>query len=123
MARDVFEKEPFGTAFPDNTGDLRPEVAGIIGPAALSGGAEGLAGIPGEHGVKSTAEGPGVESAQIIPDWRGGEIPCALGGNEDGAGPVLPFNKGAGVISGFSEHDAQIKTSAACAEGQSVPGT
>jgi hypothetical protein len=27
------------------------------------------------------------------------------------------------VISGFGEHEAQIKASAACAEGQSVPGT
>jgi hypothetical protein len=27
------------------------------------------------------------------------------------------------VIAGLSEHEAQIKASAACAEGQSVPGT
>jgi hypothetical protein len=27
------------------------------------------------------------------------------------------------VIAGFGEHEAQIKTSAACTEGQSVPGT
>jgi hypothetical protein len=27
------------------------------------------------------------------------------------------------VISGLSEHEAQIKASTACAEGQSVPGT
>nr|WP_303626392.1 hypothetical protein [Roseovarius sp. M141] len=123
MAGDVFEKDPCGTAFPDNTGDLGPEVAGIIGPAALSGGAEGLAGIPGEHGVKSTAERPGIEAAQIIPDWRRGKIPSALGGDEHGARPLLPFDKGAGVISGLGEHEAQIQASAACAEGQPVPGT
>jgi hypothetical protein len=27
------------------------------------------------------------------------------------------------VIAGLGEHEAQIKASAACAEGQSVPGT
>jgi hypothetical protein len=27
------------------------------------------------------------------------------------------------VIAGFRQHDAQIQASAACAEGQSVPGT
>jgi hypothetical protein len=27
------------------------------------------------------------------------------------------------VKSGFGQHEAQIKASAACAEGQSVPGT
>jgi hypothetical protein len=27
------------------------------------------------------------------------------------------------VIAGFGKHEAQIKASAACAEGQSMPGT
>ena len=123
MARDVFEEHPLGAAFSDDASDLWPEVPRIIGPAALSGSAERLAGISGEDDVESTAEGPGIEAAQIIPDRGRGEIPSALGGDEDGAGPVLPFDKGAGVISGFGQHDAQIKASAACAEGQSVPGT
>ena len=123
MPGDVFEEHPFWIAFPDNPGDLGPEVAGIIGATALSSGAEGLAGISGEDDVESATEGPGVKSAQIVPDWRRGEIPCALGGDEDGARPVLPFDEGARVIAGFGEHEAQIKASAACAEGESVPGT
>ena len=36
---------------------------------------------------------------------------------------VLVAAQRAGVEAGLSEHDAQIKASAACAEGQSVPGT
>mgnify|MGYP000886508951 FL=1 len=51
------------------------------------------------------------------------EISGALGGDEDRPWPVLPFDEGAGVIAGFGEHEAQIKASAACAEGQSVSGT
>ena len=120
---DVFEEDPLGTAFADDPGNLGPEVAGIVDPAALSGGAEGLAGISGEHCVEGPAERPGVEAAQIVPDRGRSEIPRALGGDEHGAGPILPFDKGAGVIAGFGEHEAQIKASAACAEGQSVPGT
>ncbi len=120
---DIFEEDPFRDAFADDPGDLGPEVAGVIGSAALSGRAEGLAGISGEDRVECTAEGPGVEGAQIIPDWGRGEVPSALGGDEDGAGPVFPFDKCAGVKTGLSEHEAQIKASAACAEGQSVPGT
>ena len=120
---DVFEKDPFGGTFPDNPGDLGPEVAGIVCPATLTGGAEGLTGISGEDDVEGPAEGPGIEGAQIIPDGCRGEISGALGGDEDGSGPVLPFDKGAGVKSGIGEHEAQIKASAACAEGQSVPGT
>ncbi len=120
---DVFEEDPCGTAFPEDTGDLWPEVAGIVGSAALSGGAEGLAGISGEHCVEGPAERPGVEAAQIVPDRCRGKIPCALGGNEHSPWPGLPFDKGAGVIAGLGKHEAQIKASAACAEGQSVPGT
>ena len=98
-------------------------MAGVVGTTAFASGAEGLARISGHNRVEGTAEGPGVEGAQINPDWRRGEIPDALGGDEDGAGPVFPFDKGAGVIAGLGEHEAQIKASAACAEGQSVPGT
>ena len=123
VARDVFEEDPFGAAFPNNAGDFRPEVAEIIGTATFSGGAEGLAGISGEDDVESAVKGPGIEAAQIVPDWRGGEIPSALSRDEDCAGPILPLDKGAGVKIGFGEHDAKIQASAACAEGQSVPGT
>ena len=119
----VFEKDPLGAAFPDDAGDIGPEVAGIVGATALSGGAERLAGISGQDDVEGTTKGTGIETAEIIPDRGWGETPCALGGDEDRARPVFPFDKGAGVIAGFGEHEAQIQASAACAEGQSVPGT
>ena len=122
VPRDVFEEYPFGAAFPDDAGDVGPEVPGIVSATALSGCAEGLAGISGEDDVKGTAKGAGIEALEIIPDRGRGEIPCALGGNEDSARPVLPFDEAAGVISGLSEHEAHIQASAACAEGQSVPG-
>jgi len=60
---DVFEEHPLGSAFVDNAGDVGPKVAGVVGTTALSGRAEGLAGISGEDGIESTAEGPGVEAA------------------------------------------------------------
>jgi len=123
VPRDVFEEDPFGGTFPDDPGDLGPEVPWIVGTTAFSGSAERLAGISGQHSVEGTAEGLGTEAAQVIPDRRRGEISRALGGDEDGAGPILPLDKGAGMEAGFGEHEAQIKASAACAEGQSVPGT
>ena len=120
---DVFEEDPFRSTLGDDTGDVWPEVAGIVGAAAFSGSAEGLAGISGEDDVEGTVKGAGIEGSQIVPDRGWSEIPRALGGDEHSSWPVLPFDKGAGVISGFGEHEAQIKASAACAEGQSVPGT
>jgi hypothetical protein len=120
---DVFEKDPFRAAFADDACDVGPEVARVVGAAALSRRAERLAGISCEDGIEGAAKGACVEAAQVGPDRGRGEVSCALGGNEDGARPVLPFDKGVGVIAWFSEHEAQIKASAACAEGQSVPGT
>jgi len=120
---DVFEKDPFRAAFADDAGNVGPEVPGVVGTAALSGRAEGLAGISGEDGIEGAAEGPGVEAAQVGPDRGRGEVACALGRDEDGARPVLQFDESAGVIAGLGEYEAQIKASAACAEGQSVPGT
>jgi hypothetical protein len=120
---DVFEEHPCGAALADDAGDLGPEVAGIVGAAALSGGAEGLAGVSGEDGIEHPAEWPGVEAAQVGPDRGRGEVSRALGRDEDGARPVLPFDKGAGVIAWFSEHEAHIQASAAGAEGEAVPGT
>ena len=120
---DVFEKDPFRLTLRDDAGDVWPEVPGVIGPATFPSRAEGLAGISGEDDVEGAAEDPGIEAAEIVPDWRRGEIRCALGGDKDGARPVLPLDKGAGVETGLGEHEAHIQASAACAEGQSVPGT
>ena len=80
---DVFEENPFGGTFPDDAGDFWPEVPGVVGPAAFSGRAEGLAGISGQHDVEGASEDPCIEAAEVIPDRGRGEIPCALGGDED----------------------------------------
>jgi hypothetical protein len=123
VSGDVFEEDPLGVALVDDACDLWPEMPGVVGATALSGRAEGLAGISGEGDVEGAAKGTGIEAAKIIPDWGRCEIPCALGGDEDRSWPVLPLDEGAGVIPGFGEHEAHIKASAACAEGQSMPGT
>ena len=122
MPGDVLNEDPLGAAFPNNSGDLWPEVSGIVGPTALSRCAKGLAGISGQHCVEGTPEGLGIKTAQIVPDWGRSEVSCALGGDKHASRPVFPFNERAGVIAGLGEHEAQIKASAACAEGQSVPG-
>jgi hypothetical protein len=117
VAGHVFEKDPCGGAFPDDAGNLRPEVPGIVGTLAFASGTEGLAGISGEDDVECATENPSIEAAEIIPDWGRGEVSLALGGDENSSGPVLPLDKSACVIAGFGQYEAQIKASAACAEG------
>lgn len=123
MPGDVFEEDPFRAAFADDAGDVGPDVPRVVGTAALSGRAEGLAGISGEDGIEGAPEGAGIEATQIRPDRGRGEVSGCLRRDEHRPWLVLPFDEGAGVIAGFGEHEAQIKASAACAEGQSVPGT
>ena len=119
----IFEEHPFRLAFADDPGDVGPEMPGIVGATTLASCAERLARIPGKDDVEGTAEGAGIEAAEIVPDWRRGEIACALGSDEDCSGPILPLDECAGVIGGFGQHEAQIQASAACAERQSVKGT
>ena len=66
---DVFEEHPLGAAFPDDTADVGPEVARVIGATAFASCAEGLAGISGEDDVEGASEDPGIEAAEVIPDW------------------------------------------------------
>jgi hypothetical protein len=123
MTGDVLNEDPLGGAFGDDPGDLGPEVPRVVGTLAFASGTKGLAGISGEDDVEGTTEYPGIEAAQIIPDRGLSKIPRALGCDEHSSGPILPFDKCAGVKPRFGEHEAQIQASAACAEGQSVPGT
>jgi hypothetical protein len=123
MPGDVFKKDPLGAALPNNSGDFWPEVTGIVGSTTFASGAERLAGVSGQHGIKGTAEAPCIKTAQIIPDWSWRKVSCALGGDKYASRPVFPLDESASVIAGLGEHEAQIKASAACAEGQSVPGT
>ena len=123
MSSDVFEKDPLWDTFLDDPGNLGPDMAGIVGPTALSGGAERLAGISGEDDVEGPDEEPGIEATQIVPDRGRGKVSRVLGRDEDASGIALPLDEGAGVEAGLSEHEAKIQASAACAEGQSMPGT
>ena len=123
MTGDVFEKDPFGGTFTDDAGDLWPQVPRVVGAVAFASGTKGLAGISGEDNVEGTAEDPGIEAAQIVPDRGRGEITGALGGDDGRSWVRLPFDKGAGVKAGLCKHDAHIQAPAACAEGQSVSGT
>jgi len=68
---DVFKEHPFRLAFTDDAGDLGPEVAGIVCATAFACCAEGLAGIPGQDGIKGPTKWSGIEAAQVVPD-RGG---------------------------------------------------
>jgi hypothetical protein len=119
---DVFEEDPFGLAFTDDTGDVGPEVPLVVGSLALSCHAERLTGVSGEYGVDCASEGPAVKGGDIIPDrgWR--EVSGPLGGNEGLAWVFFPLDKASRVEAGFGQHEAHIEATGPCAEGETVSG-
>lgn len=124
MAGDVFEEDPteMRPEFPGDPGNVGPEMAFILGPAALSGRAERLAGVSGKQCVEGSGERRCVEGGEVIPYGSGSEVSGLLGSDDDGSGVFLPFDKAPGVEAGFCEHEAHIQAAAACAEGEAVSG-
>jgi hypothetical protein len=51
VPRDVFEEHPFWFDFPDDAGDIGPQVPLVVGSLALSCLGEWLTGIPGEDSI------------------------------------------------------------------------
>lgn len=123
MARDIFEEYPFRLDFPDDPGNVGPQVALVVVTSPLPGMAEWLAGISREDGIECAPERPSVECGDVIPYRGRGEISGALGGNEALPGVFLPFDKAAGVEARFGEHEAHIKPAASGAEREAVSGT
>lgn len=68
MSFDVLDEDPTGLDLPDDPGDLRPQVAGIVGPSPISGGRERLAGIAGKEDMNAATPRAAVEGSQVIPD-------------------------------------------------------
>jgi len=68
MPWDVFEEDPFRADFPDDPGDVWPEVAGIVFAFSQTGESEGLAWITGSDEMNAVAPRSAVEGFEIVPD-------------------------------------------------------
>lgn len=111
MPLDVFEEDPTGSDFPDDPGDMRPEVPRVIGSFTLAGSAEGLAGISGSDAIHLAAPRAAVEGFKIVPYRR--RIQCLVfhPRHESGRGMCFALDESHSPISGFSEQKAEIKAS------------
>ena len=123
MPGDVFEEHPFRFDFPDDPGNVGPQMALVVVASPLPGMAEWLARVSGKDGVECATEWPSVECGEVIPDSGGREVSGALGGDEALPGVFLPLDKAASVETRLGEYEAEVKPASARAEGQSVSGT
>lgn len=120
MTGNVFEEHPFRLDLEDDAGDFRPEMAGIVCAFALTGCAEGLAGIACKDGVDPSPPFAAVEAAQIVPYWCGREISCPLRSDDACSGVPVPLDENPRFKSGFGEHESHIKPAVTCAEAEAA---
>jgi hypothetical protein len=124
MPGNILEKAPSeaGAELFDNSLDIGPKVPFVVFAFSLSSLRERLAWVSGEKCVEGSGKGSCVKCGDVVPDWGRGEVSGALGVCEDLARELFPLDKASGVKLWLCEHEAQIKASASCAEGQSVSG-
>jgi hypothetical protein len=122
VSRDVFEKDPSGLHFADDPGDVRPKVAGIVGPFALSRLGKRLTWVSGEDGVNCAAPRGAVEQLEVIPDRGGVQISGALPGDEGAAGIGFDFDIAGGGKARLGKAKTHVKSAAACTEADADPG-
>lgn len=111
MAGDVFEEAPFGSDLAGDPGDFGPEMAGIAVAEAVSGKAEGLAGITGSDDMNAAAPRSAVEGSQIVPYRSRSQGRVCHPRHESGRGVTVSLDMANSTISGLCEVKAEIEAS------------
>ena len=68
MIGDIFEEDDRGVAFPDDAGNVRPEMARIGLPEAAAGDRERLARVARSEDIHEAAPWSAVEGCKVVPD-------------------------------------------------------
>jgi len=116
MMGDVLEKDEGRLGLADDPGDMRPEVARVVGTPALARDAERLARITRSDDVHRAAPQAAVEGSNVVPDR------CAIQGrvfhprHEDGRGAGVPLDMTHSAISGAREMQPEVEPAGAGAE-------
>jgi hypothetical protein len=70
MVGDVLQEDELGLTIADDAGDVRPEVARVVGSSLPSGDAERLAWVAGSDEIHDATKLSTVEGGKVIPDRR-----------------------------------------------------
>jgi hypothetical protein len=129
MMGDILEKDEGRFDLADDAGDMRPEVARVVGTPALASDRERLARIARSDDVHRAAPRAAVEAGNVVPDR------CAIQGrvfhprHESGCGEGFPFDMAHSTISGNGDGEPEVEPASAGAKGEteetcvSGPGT
>lgn len=118
MALDVLKEGPLGLDLVENARDLRPEMSGITCPSALTGDAEGLAGIAGREQMNAVAPWAAIEGSKVTPDSSLSQGLVFHPGHESGRCMGLPLDVTHSPVVGFGEMDPKVEAAIAGAQGE-----
>ena len=119
MIGDIFEEDESGIAFPDDAGNVRPEMARIGLAEAAAGDRKRLARVARSEDIHEAAPWSAVEGCKVVPDR------CRIQGfvfhprHESGCCEGFPLDVTHSSISGVGDVQAEVDTSGSGAEGQS----
>lgn len=122
VTEDVLEEDGPGLHLSDDSGDVGPEVPGIVGAEALAGEGEGLARVAANDEIHDSTPGSSVKGSQIRPNRRVIQPPFLHPFSQDFAG--IGFDLDSADRSSISERqmDAEVESPGSGRQRQHVAG-
>ena len=118
MMGDILEEHEGRLAFPNDAGDMGPEVARVVCTPALARDRERLARIARSDDVHRAAPRAAVEGSNVVPDNRLIQGRLFHPRHESGCGVGFPFDIAHSTISGEGKVQPKVEPACAGAEGK-----
>lgn len=118
MMGDIFEEDEGWLGLGDDAGNMRPEVARIVGTTALAGDGERLARIARSDDVHRAAPRAAVETGNLVPDRRAIQGRVFHPRHESGCGEGFPFDMAHSSISGDGDGEPEVEPAGAGTKGE-----
>jgi hypothetical protein len=116
MAGDVLEENTLSCRLPNDTRDVRPQVARIVRAPALSCEGERLARVARSDEIHDSTPRAAVEGSQIAPHREAIDASLAHRPRQVRAGAGFPLNPADDASAGNGQLDAEVEPSASGAE-------
>lgn len=120
MIGDIFEEDDRGIAFPDDAGNVRPEMAWIGLTEAAAGNRERLARVARSEDIHEAAPWSAVESCKVVPDRRRIQGFVFHPRHESGCCEGFPLDVTHSAISGTGDVEAKVETACSRAQGDAI---
>ena len=123
VPRDVLSEETERPALGHDAQDLVDEEPLVVGAAALSGDAVGLAGISGSDAMNAAAPRSSVKGGKVRPDRCRSQVARFHAVDQLRGGRGFPLHVSDATRSGHGKLDAEAEPAGSGAELDDVPGT